>query len=102
MLFKSFLQPSGSPIQALLVACFLSARSLGWEPDYSFDTLLLGKTSATVIILPSVGRLPRDVSLDYTTSLPFLPILLWVLLYIFSCGKSFLLVFRLFSQKVAL
>ena len=35
--------------------------------------------------------------LDYTMSLPLLPILLWLLLYNFSCGKSFLLVFRSFS-----
>ena len=62
----------------------------------------LGRTSAVLIILSFVNRLPRSVGLDYTLSLPLLPIQVWFLHYIFSCGKSFLLVFRLFSQIVAL
>lgn len=37
---------------------------------------------------------PRGVGLDYSVSLSFLKISLLILLCIFSCGKSFLLVFR--------
>ena len=47
-------------------------------------------------------HLPEYVDFDHTTSPPLLPISLWFLLYIFSCGNSFLLVFRLFSLIVAL
>ena len=52
----------------------------------------LGRTSAIVIILPSMGHPPGYMmSLDYTTPLPHLPISLWFFLYIFSCIRSFLL-----------
>ena len=45
---------------------------------------------------------PRGMNLDSTVSPLLLPISLWFLLCIFSCGKSFLLVFRSFSSIVAL
>ena len=38
-----------------------------------------GRTSAIVFILPVVGHLSRGMGLAYTTSLPFLLILLWFL-----------------------
>ena len=42
-----------------------------------------------VTILPSMGRLPRDVGLNFTASLSLLPISLWFLLYIYSLGTFF-------------
>ena len=75
-----------------------SAGPLSWGAQYRAQMLCsLGRTSAIVIILLSVGRLTREVGLDYTMSPPLLPISLWFLIYIFSCGKSFMLVFRSFS-----
>ena len=47
-----------------------------------------GRTSAIVFILPFVGHLSRGMGLAYTTSLPFLLILLWFLPYIFICKSS--------------
>ena len=60
-----------------------------------------GILSATVIIFPVVGHLPGVMGLDYIASLPFLPVSLWFLIYIFS-WESLLLVFRLFSLIAAL
>lgn len=37
---------------------------------------------------------------DHTGSLPLRPISMWISLYIYSCGKSVLLVFRSFSEIV--
>ena len=51
---------------------------------------------------PFVGRPPKGMGLDSTLSPPLLHIFLWFLLYIFSCRRSFLLVFRSFSSIFAL
>ena len=51
----------------------------------------LGRTSAAVIIFSFVSWLPGGTGLDCTMSPPFLAILLWFLLYIFSCRRSFLI-----------
>ena len=64
-------------------------RLMGTQTPHFF-----GRTSASVINLLFVGRPPGCVSLDCTTSLPLLLTWLWFLLYIFSCIRSFLLVFR--------
>ena len=72
------------------------ARCEAWIP------CSLGWTSAIVIIFLFVGRLPAGVHLDYTKFPSFLPIFLWFLLYVFRCGRSFLLAFRSFSLIVAL
>ena len=72
------------------------------SPMWGSGPLLLGRTPAIVIILPFVGCLPGGMGLDCTVSLSLLPISLWFLLYIFSCGKSFLLVLRSFSLTVTL
>ena len=61
----------------------------------------LEKTSTVVIILPFVEHQPEDMQLNYTMSLPLLPIL-WVPCYIFIYRRSFLLVFRTFLIIVAL
>ena len=55
-----------------------------------------------VILLPFMDHHRRGVCPDYTTSSSLLSTLWWFLLDIFSCGKSFLLVFRSFSEIVAL
>lgn len=68
-----------------------------WGSKPSFE-----KTSAVGITLLFVDCLAGDVDLDYTSSLPLLPISLWFLPYVFGCRESFLLVFRLFSSIVAL
>ena len=79
------------------------AGPTGWGAQCGAQTpLSLRGISAMVIILPFVGHLPRVTGLDYTVCLPLLPLSLWFLLYIFSCRKSFLLVFRSFSSIVAL
>ena len=53
----------------------------------------LGRNCAIVIIFLFVVYLPKGMDLHYIASLFLLPISLWFLLYIFSCRKSFLLVF---------
>ena len=67
------------------------------EPNTGFDASLLGENSANVIILLFVGCLSREVGLDYIMSLPLLPISLYFVFHIFSCRKSFMLVFRSFA-----
>ena len=63
------------------------------------DPLLLGRTSAFVISLSFVGHRPGDMAgpIFAAPTSSF-----WFLLYIFNCGKFFLLIFRLFSVVVAL
>ena len=67
---------------------------MGLRPLYS-----LGRTSLIVIILPFVVRLPGGIGLDYTVSPPLL-LVSWFLHFIFSCRRSFLLVFMSFSSIV--
>ena len=76
----------------------------GWGAWWGLKTPhSLRRTSAIVIILPFVGLPPRGVGLDYTVSLPLLPVSLWFLLYIFCCRKSFFFArFQSFSSIVAL
>ena len=61
----------------------------------------LRRTSASVVIFLFVGHPPRGMGVDYITSPPLLPVLLWFLLYIFSWRRSFLLVFQTFSSIFA-
>ena len=62
--------------------------------------LSLRRITAIVVTLLFVDCLPGDVSLNYSAS-PFLLLdLLWLLLYVFSCRRSFLLIFRSFSLIV--
>ena len=72
-------------------AWLVGAEYGAWNPSS------LGRTFVIVIILLFVGY--RSVGLDCFRSLPFLPIL-WFFLYVFSCGKPFLLVFRGFLQMI--
>ena len=67
------------------------------EHNVGLSPFSLGRTSAIVINLPFVGHLPRGLGLDYNVPSPLLPSSFWFLLYLLSCGKSFLLVFRSFS-----
>ena len=69
------------------------------EPDVC--SLLLGENCCNCDYPLVCGSPTWGVGLDYTTSLPLL-LIMWFLLYIFSYGKSFLLVFNLFSSIVAL
>lgn len=71
-------------------------ESLMW----SSDPLLLGEDDCNCDYSPFVNHLPKGVSLVQClcSSYPFVP----VPLYIFNFGKSFLLVFSLFSQIAAL
>ena len=105
----SFLQSSSSPVYKphwlskpdVLGTHLPSAGPPGWGAQYGSQTLhSLGRTSAIVIILPFVGRLPGGVGIDYTAF--HLSAHLIVVLYIFSCGKAFLLVFGSFSLIVVL
>ena len=64
------------------------------EPDVDLDPSLLGKNICNCVY-PRVCGLPAGgVGLDHRSP-PLLPVS-WFLLYIFSCRKSFLLVFRSF------
>ena len=68
------------------------------EPDVGLR--LIASSFAVVIIL--VCGLPTQwYGLDYTASLLLLPVSLGLLLYIFSCRRSFLLAFWSFSSIVA-
>ena len=112
--FKSgvyFPQPSSSPESKLcwpskpnVLGAHLPGAGLpGWGAQCGAQTLCsLGRTSAIVIIFCCVGHLPGGMGLDCTTSPLLLPVSLWFLFYIFSCRRSFLLVFRSFSLIVAL
>ena len=65
-----------------------------WGSKPSFE-----KTSAIGITLLFVGCLARDVDLDYTSSLPLLPVSLWFLPYVLGC-RSFLVSSGLFIEVV--
>ena len=95
-------QSSGSPESKLswpsmlyvLWACLSSAgvsgcRACSW-----------GSTSG-IVIIPFVGCLPQVMGLNCTGSPLFPSTLLWFLLYIFSCRRSFLLVFWSLSSIVS-
>lgn len=87
----------------VLAVCFPGAWPPGWgtrcgaQSSHSLGWFLSLKCSSCLWVAES-----GSVGLDYTSSLPFLLILLWFLLHDFSCGKSFLLVFRLFSSVAPL
>ena len=59
----------------------LHAELLSWGARCGARTpSSMGRTSATMIILPFVGHLPRGMGPDHTVSLPLLSISLWFLL----------------------
>ena len=77
--------------------CILGAGSPGWGVRCGAQThCFLERTSIIVFIVPFVGRLLGVWVLTILYCV-LLMVSLWLLLYIFSRGKSFLLVFRLFS-----
>lgn len=86
-----FPQPSGSPIDKprwsskldVPRACLSSAVFWAGQPHVKLQPLLLERTCAVVIIFSFVDHIPLGVS--FTIFLPFLPIILWFVLYIFSC-----------------
>ena len=95
---KSFLQSSGSSntspcgLQSQLFSevVFPVQDTQTGEPDVGLGPPhSLGRTSEIVIILLFVNCQPRVIGLDDTTSLLLLTILLWFLLYVFSCGNFF-------------
>lgn len=95
----------------------LNARPLAFKARHSAGSFLgvgfpahvglrqtpcpFGGSSAILIVTEFVGCPPEYVGFDYVTSLPLLLVLLWVLLSIFNCSRSFPLVFRSFSSTVA-
>ena len=80
-----------------------SAGPPGWGPQRGAQTThASGGTSKVVISLLLTGHCTRKVGSDETESQPLLPISVWPSLYILSCRRSVLLVFRLFSQIVVL
>ena len=87
--FKGGVSLSYSPL-ALLYSSPAGLQShMFWGVVFPVQDLRLGRTSAIVILFPFVGCLPGSVGLDYTMSVSLLPISLWFLLYIFSCGNLF-------------
>ena len=99
-----YASPTGLQSQTFWeLTCLPSEEHPGWRTQCgAWTPQSLRRASAIVIILLFVGHLPMGVDLDYTVSLALLVILWWFLLYIFSCGKSFTLVFRSLSLIVAL
>ena len=78
-------------------SCSSTAR-LG-SPVWDSDSLLFGKNLCICNYSPICGSLSwRNVSGIYTVSLPLLPVLLCFLLYILTCGISFLVDSGLFHQ----
>ena len=91
------------PLWTLVLGHLPGSRSLDWGAlSMAQIPFLLGTTSAIVIFLLFVGHLLGDMGLDYTVSPPRLPFSLWFLLYIFMWKRSFLLIFMLFSEIIAL
>lgn len=92
-----------SPSKAgILGAYFPGLGVLGYRTKCGDQTpLFLGRTSTVMIIFLFLISLLEHVALDYTLSLPLLPVSL-SFLCIFRCEKSFLLVFRLFLKIVVL
>ena len=106
-----FLQPSGSPESKphwpsesnVLRAYLPSTWPPGWGAQCGAQIPWdLGRSCAIVTILQFVDYSPVGVSLYDLLSLPLLPILSYFLLYILSCRRSFLLVFKSSSSIVAL
>lgn len=78
----------------ILGAHFPGAEHSGWGAwCESWIHCSLGRTYSIIIIFPFLGQLSGCVCLDYTVSMPLLPIL-WFLLYIVICTSSFLLIFN--------
>ena len=78
-------------------------RSPGCTPQSEVQTpCSSGRTSIAAISLPTVGCCTKGVNPRQTASSLLLPISLCLFLFILSCGKSFLLVFRSFSEVIAL
>ena len=112
--FKSGVCLSHSPLTLLKVSLtgFQSQKFWGssshfrtprvGSPMWDLAPSFLGRTSAVVIFLLFVGHQPGVwiLAIYLVSTLP--PGFLWFLLYIFSCGRSFLLVFWSFSSIVAL
>ena len=79
------------------------AISQGWDAWYGVQSShSSGETSRVVISFLPLDCCSRGVCPGQIASLPLLPISVWILLSIFSCGKSCLLVFRSFSEIVSL
>ena len=84
--------PTGLQSQMLWGLVFPSAGSSGSRARCGAQTpCSLWKTSAIVIILPFVCFPSRSMGLDYTLTLPLLPILLWFVLIGFSLSHQQLL-----------
>ena len=71
-------------------------------PNVGLEPLLLREDpracdSHLLFWLPTRGVGPSEI-----TSLPFLPVTVWVFLYTLGCRKAVLLVLRLFSERVFL
>ena len=104
----SFLQPSCSPKHKpfwfskpdVLGAHLPNAGLLGLGAHVGVKTIF-GEKLYNLIFLLFVDHQPRLVGPDYIMSLLLLPFLCFHL-YVFSCTKSFLLVFKSFSYIVAL
>ena len=78
-------------------------RTLRLEnPMWVSEPSLLGENLCNCNYPPVLGSPTQSMDLDSTASPPLLPILLWFLLYIFSCRRSFLLVVQSFSLIAAL
>ena len=62
------------------------------------ELLLLWEDLYTVVIHQFVGCPPRVMGLDFIKDLPFLPVSVWFLLYVFNCRRSLLVGSGLFHR----
>ena len=72
------------------------------RPMQGSETSLLGENVCNYNYPLICGSSTRGMGIDCTGSPPFLPTLLWFLLYIFNCMRSLLLTFRSFSSLAPL
>ena len=83
-----------NPSWALKAKCSgvssLSARLLGWGAWCGAQNSGFCERNCKKISLHFVAHPPEAVGPDGIVSLPFLPVLLWFLLYVFSCIRLFL------------
>ena len=75
------------------------AGTLEWEPHMRLGPSPLGKNCCCCDCPPVCGLPTRGAGPNHAASLPPLPISPCLLLYVFICKRSFLLVFRLFSHS---
>ena len=93
----ALMKVSAIGLQSLLGACLRGVGPLGLRAQCGAQA-----PHSLAYKLQPVGHLLRGIVHEYITSFFLLPVLVWFLLYIFSCRIHFLLILWSFSSTVAL